>query len=109
MAGIVMVCRDSNGAIVDADGSILWWDIRYPGVPLTSVKFHSEPGVPPRIWETPHGSCVVKKEISLERPGISSTAIRPDSKIAATAGWDHRQVQVSRYACEQAIQRCLGL
>ncbi|KAL8225718.1 hypothetical protein R6Q57_018275 [Mikania cordata] len=94
------------------DGTMGWWDLRNPGVPLTSVRFHSEPGLyfkPVYGWDVQWGisggaddkivmftldhslgSCVVKKEISLERPGIAGTSIRADGKIFGTAGWDHR-------------------
>ncbi|GJN29762.1 hypothetical protein PR202_gb18080 [Eleusine coracana subsp. coracana] len=96
------------------DGSTLWWDVRKPRLPLSSVKYHSESALSIAIdglcnggisggadnkivmfnLDHPKGAFTLRKEIELERPGIGDTAIRLDNKIAATAGWDHRSVPI---------------
>ncbi|KAG6485065.1 protein DECREASED SIZE EXCLUSION LIMIT 1-like isoform X1 [Zingiber officinale] len=98
------------------DGSMLWWDIRKPRSPLSSVKFHSDAvlslatdgscnggisgGADNQVilFSLDHqkSACTIKKELTVDRPGTADTAIRADSKIAATAGWDHR-VRVYNY------------
>eukprot|EP01018_Ginkgo_biloba_P013584 Gb_33660 [translate_table: standard] len=104
------------------DGTIAWWDLRNPKIPVTSVRFHSEPvlslaldggfagGVSGAADEKivfffldhSKGTCLAKKEINLVHPGIADIYIRRDNKIVATAGWDHR-VRVYDYRRRQPL------
>lgn len=48
-AGCTYYRKDENPLIMSVsryeDGSMAWWDTRSPKTPLSSVKFHSEPGL----------------------------------------------------------------
>ncbi|KAL3505364.1 hypothetical protein ACH5RR_035205 [Cinchona calisaya] len=73
------------------DGSMAWWDVRNPGIPLTSVKFHSEPG----FLFGQERNCFGTNR-------IAGASIRPDGKIAVVAGWD-RRVRVYNYRKGNAL------
>jgi WD40 repeat protein len=92
------------------DGSVALWDTRQPNEPLATAKLHSEAvmclAVGPDCTSGFSGSAdkhlsafklnitkgqlVLTQQLSLSNsnPGIADVAIRPDGRIAASAGWD---------------------
>jgi hypothetical protein len=74
------------------DGSTLWWDIRKPGLPLSSVKYHSELALSIAI----DGLC---------NGGVSGSA---DNKIVMF-NLDHPKVRCRKeQPQEERVQKQLG-
>nr|BAB26980.1 unnamed protein product [Mus musculus] len=90
------------------DGSVTLWDISERKV-CSQITCHEEPvmgldfdsqkakgisgsaGKVLAVWSLDdQQSLQVKKTHELTNPGIAEVTIRPDHKILATAGWDHR-------------------
>ncbi|XP_034199003.1 protein DECREASED SIZE EXCLUSION LIMIT 1 isoform X3 [Prunus dulcis] len=75
------------------DGSMLWWDIRNPGVPLTSVKFHSEPVLSLCVDGSCNGGVSGAADdkvvlYSLDHSMCNAVSYSPDCKLMASASED---------------------
>ncbi|GBG70675.1 hypothetical protein CBR_g7976 [Chara braunii] len=92
------------------DGAIRVWDARQVAEPLVCQNLHTEPILSIALDSSYSGGvsgaadnrtiffrldcltgvCNVAKMVETTRPGTADVAIRPDGRIAATGGWDHR-------------------
>jgi WD40 repeat protein len=91
------------------DGTVALWDIRRTDKYVSADKMHSESvmslavapgncslGFSGAADDTltafdiciPKGSIALARKLSLPKPGVADVAIRPDNRIAASAGWD---------------------
>ncbi|EFJ26111.1 hypothetical protein SELMODRAFT_98524 [Selaginella moellendorffii] len=104
------------------DGSMALWDMRNCRSPRTTARFHTEPVLSLALddWcrggmsgaadeKTVFFNIDYKQnafasilEVNHGRPGIGDVAVRPDCKIAATAGWDNR-VRIYDYQRRRAL------
>lgn len=90
------------------DGSVALWDTRNPSTYLTVQQLHTEPvmclaaaancssgfsgsadsNLAAFDIDVARGQLRAGRQLALPQQGLSDVAIRPDGRIAATAGWD---------------------